>query len=263
MDLVGLSEGETVELIAAMQASEYSRTASFAARPAIPEKTDLRPSLQREAVRMLQELPEQLTAERQILPVATPYGANATWNAAKAGLPWEVLGLFLFLSAFLLFSRTDPVQRRLKQEKAAFEREIPNMSLQMILLLNAGLTVEGAFQRLIAENKDRSEPLYKAFSSLDAESRATNVPFVNALYVYARQSGIRDLIRFSSLALDCSGRGSELAEKLDRERQQLWNGRLDRAKAQARTAETKLCLPLMVLLLVLVVIATAPALMEM
>ena len=90
-----------------------------------------------------------------------------------------------------------------------------------------------------------------------------NVPFVNALYVYARQSGIRDLIRFSTLALDCSGRGSELAEKLDRERQQLYAGRLNQAKAKAREAETKLCLPLMILLLVLVVIAIAPALLEM
>ena len=79
----------------------------------------------------------------------------------------------------------------------------------------------------------------------------------------ARQSGIRDLIRFSSLALDCSGRGAELSEKLDRERQQLWNVRLNQAKARAKEAETKLCLPLMILLLVLVVIAIAPALMEM
>ena len=86
---------------------------------------------------------------------------------------------------------------------------------------------------------------------------------MNALYVYARQSGIRDLIRFASLALDCSGMGSELAEKLDRERQQLWNGRLNQAKARAREAETKLCLPLMILLLVLVVIAVAPALLEL
>ena len=89
------------------------------------------------------------------------------------------------------------------------------------------------------------------------------MPFVNLLYVYARQSGMRDLIRFASLALDCSGRGSELAEKLDRERQQLWGDRLNAAKAKAREAETKLSLPLMLLLLVMVVIAISPALLEM
>ena len=89
------------------------------------------------------------------------------------------------------------------------------------------------------------------------------MPFVNLLYVYARQSGLRDLIRFASLALDCSGRGSELAEKLDRERRQLWGSRLNAAKAKAREAETKLSLPLMLLLLVMVVIAISPALLEM
>ena len=135
--------------------------------------------------------------------------------------------------------------------------------MQMILLLDAGLTVEAAFARLIAENEEQENPLYRSFSRLEAESKATNMPFVNLLYVYARQSGMRDLIRFASLALDCSGRGSELAEKLDRERQQLWGGRLNTAKAKAREAETKLSLPLMLLLVVMVVIAISPALLEM
>ena len=55
----------------------------------------------------------------------------------------------------------------------------------------------------------------------------------------------------------------ELAEKLDRERRQLWGSRLNAAKAKAREAETKLSLPLMLLLLVMVVIAISPALLEM
>lgn len=263
VNLTGAKDGERVELAAVMQAGDYEQKVSFQAVLMPSAAKNLKTSLQYEAMRLLQDLPAALTSERQELPKTTSGGAQAVWHAAEKGLPWEIAGVFLLASAFLLFSRIDPLKKRLKNQKAAFEREIPNMSLQMILLLDAGLTVDGAFQRLILENRGKDHPLYRAFAQLEQESRSTNLPFVNALYVYARQSGVRELIRFSALALDCSGRGAELSEKLDRERQQLWNSRLNRAKAKAREAETKLCLPLMLLLMVLVMIAIAPALMEM
>ena len=263
VNLTGARDGEKVVLSASLQAGEFGRDLFFPAVLAPSAAKDLSHSLQAETERVLQDLPGSLTDLRQDLPQKSPAGAEAFWTVQKPELPWEIAGVFILAASFLLFSRTDSLKRRLKAQKAAFEQEIPNMSLQMILLLNAGLTVDGSFQKLVEENRDRDHPLYRALASLEAESRATNLPFVNALYVYARQSGIRDLIRFSSLALDCSGRGAELAEKLDRERQQLWNVRLNQAKAKAKEAETKLCLPLMILLLVLVVIAIAPALMEM
>ena len=261
-DLVGASEGQAVELTAGITAGEFSRLLRFTALLA-PSGADLSSSLQMESEALLRSLPDAVTETEQVLPDRSPFGASADWSLPGEGLPWEVIALLLLGVTGLVFSRTDALKKRLRREKSAFEREIPGMSLQMILLLDAGLTVEGAFQRLIRENRDSDNPLYRAFASLDEESRATNLPFVNALYVYARQSGIRDLIRFASLALDCSGMGSELAEKLDRERQQLWKGGVNQAKARAREAETKLCLPLMILLLVLVVIAVAPALLEL
>lgn len=263
VDLIGCKAGQTVELSAALLCGDFSRELVFSAVLAPQAAKDLRASLEEEARRLVQDLPQSLSEESQLLPASSPYGAEAAWSARKEGLPWEIAGALLLVWVFLLFSRADGLKSRLKRQKGAFEREIPNMSLQMILLLDAGLTVDAAFARLLEEKRQDDGPLYRALTALDSESRSMNVPFVNALYVYARQSGIRDLIRFSTLALDCSGRGSELAEKLDRERQQLYAGRLNQAKAKAREAETKLCLPLMILLLVLVVIAIAPALLEM
>ena len=262
VDLIGAGEGHPVELAAVLTAGGHVRQLRFTAR-LFPLEGDLSLSLQRESEALQRSMGDHLAWDRQILPEKSPFGAKADWTVPAEGLPWEIAGLLLLGLCGLLFSRTDALKRRLKRKKADFEREIPSMSMQMILLLDAGLTVDGAFQRLIRETRERDHPLYRAFADLAKESEATNLPFVNALYVYARQSGMRDLIRFSSLALDCSGRGSELAEKLDRERQQSWNGRLNQAKARAREAETKLCLPLMILLMVLVVIAIAPALLEL
>ena len=254
---------DLVTLTAVLSAGEYTRRVDFELDLSPGSETDWESSLQQEAVSLIQNLPASLTDSEQKLPYESPYGAEAQWRLKKTPLPWEIPAISLFLCAVVFFSRADGLKRHLKHSKNAFEQEIPNMTMQMILLLDAGLTVETAFSRLIAENRENENPLYRAFARLEAESRATNMPFVNLLYVYARQSGLRDLIRFASLALDCSGRGSELAEKLDRERRQLWNDRLNLAKAKAREAETKLSLPLMLLLLVMVVIAISPALMEL
>jgi hypothetical protein len=66
-----------------------------------------------------------------------------------------------------------------------------------------------------------------------------------------------------TLVADHEIKGSALAEKLQRERDTLWESRLQRAKAKAKEVETKLCLPLMLLLLVLVTISISPALLEL
>ena len=261
VDLIGAEPGETVTLTAVLSMGDHARRVDFEAVLPSADGMDWKDSLRRESASLVQGLPETLTDTEQILPEKSRFGADARWTLQKEPLPWEVAGLCLFVCVVILFSRTDALKRCLKRKQKAFEQEIPNMAMQMILLLDAGLTVETAFTRLVAENAGQENPLYRSFSHLEAESKATNMPFVNLLYVYARQSGSRDLIRFASLALDCSGRGSELAEKLDRERQQLWNARMNAAKARAREAETKLCLPLMVLLLVMVVIAISPALL--
>ena len=263
VNLTGAREGEPMTLTAVLSVQDYVRQIEFDVKLSPAAVEDWDGSLAMEAEALLRELPASLSDTRQILPAESPSGAGARWSVLRSGLPWEIFGLFLLLGAAIVFSRNDAVKRNLKRKKEAFELEIPNMTMQMILLLDAGLTVESAFSRMVRENEGKDIPLYRAFSRLEAESRATNMPFVNLLYVYARQSGMRDLIRFASLALDCSGRGSELAEKLDRERRQLWSGRLDLAKAKAREAETKLSFPLMVLLLVMVVIAISPALMEL
>jgi len=86
---------------------------------------------------------------------------------------------------------------------------------------------------------------------------------VRGFYGFSQRSGNRNLIRFTTLISDHEMMGNELSAKLQKERDILWESRLQLAKAKAKQAETKLCLPLMLLLLVLVVISVAPALLEL
>ncbi|MDD3290217.1 MAG: type II secretion system F family protein, partial [Eubacteriales bacterium] len=155
------------------------------------------------------------------------------------------------------------IKKELRKKRRAVEEELPNLSLQLTLLLNAGLVVTAAFDEILRSNKDRSRPLYEILRDIHSRCDQTNESFVKALHRFAQTTGSRDFLRLSTLISDHAARGSELAEKLERERASLWEGRLQKARASAKEVETKLCLPMMLLLCVLVVIAIAPALMEM
>lgn len=148
-------------------------------------------------------------------------------------------------------------------ELRSIEKEIPNMSLQLSLYLDAGLVVSMAFDELITANRDNDLALYKVLRALDKECREKNLPLINELFIFAQKIKSKSLMRFTSLVLDNKNKGNALADKLDKERSQLQNSRLNNAKAKAKEAETKLCFPLMLLLISLIIICSAPALMQM
>ena len=158
--------------------------------------------------------------------------------------------------------RADTTEK-LKARRSEFENEIANMTLQLIMYLNAGLVVTGAFDELISRNSGSLNPLYTELGKLKASCSAANLSFPSELFLFAQRTGNRDFIRLCMLILEHSGHGSELCDKLERERSQLWRSRLNNARARAKEAETKLCFPLMILLMVLVIISIAPAFMQM
>ncbi len=148
-------------------------------------------------------------------------------------------------------------------EIRSIEGELTNLSLQLTLFLDAGLVVSSAFDELVELNKNNEKTLYKLLRALNVECKEKNLPLINELFIFSQKIKSKSLMRFSSLVLDNKSKGSALSEKLDKERAQMQNSRLNLAKGKAREAETKLCFPLMLLLISLITICSAPALMQM
>jgi len=189
-------------------------------------------------------------------------GVSILWILPKEEEPTWIIAFGILISVYLWFSRYDGIKRQEKSDKADLEYEIPNMSRQIVLLLNAGLICDKAFDQLIEQTKSNENPLYRQFRKLHRKSTEDNSSFAANLYNFALDYGNRDLIRFSTLVFEHSGRGSELASKLEAEANLQYESRLAMAKARAKEAETKLCFPLMLLLIALVIICIAPAMAE-
>lgn len=201
--------------------------------------------------------------EQLILPSEDEAGVMFEWSLRNQRPPLFLIPVCFFVLAFLYFSCHDSLIKESQKRKAAIEEEIPNLALQLILLLNAGLVVPAAFQEILAQNKENKNLLYAILEKLSSQSNQSNESFIKLFYSFAQKSGNRNLIRLLTLVSDHETKGSALAEKLQRERDILWESRLQGAKAKAKEAETKLCFPLMLLLLVLVTISIAPALLEL
>ena len=172
-----------------------------------------------------------------------------------------LLSLAVFAMAYA--GRFDKYKNEFKRTEEAFNEALPELMLQLIILLNAGLVCDAAFAELCELNKDDSAPLYKALRYIREQSESMHLSFARQMYIYARSSRQKEFIRFANLVMEHERAGSELAEKLERERNMQLDQRINTARAKAKEAETKLCIPLMLLLLALIVISSAPALMMM
>ena len=199
--------------------------------------------------------------------MADPDAHGVVIEGARTSLDYPLPGLVLlasgFAAVFVWFKRDDSAKKKMERRRKAFELQIPDMSLQMILLLNAGLVVESAFAELLSRGSADDGPLYTIFRDLKALSRAKNTSFVTELYCYARKAASADLMRFATLVYEHAGRGSSLADKLEREREMQSSGRMSAARAKVRQAETRLCFPLILLLIALIIITALPSFMSM
>ncbi len=261
IDFPAVSSGQSVELICTAAADGFEDKKVF--RIGLDrEKADMSGAFDRAASQLSEELSENRDGASLDLPSETG-GITLDWKLSRSSPFVLVFFLSLMTGLTLYFSRYDSLERELKRLNSEFCAEIPNMSLQLILLLNAGLVASAAFEELVEQNRGSSNPLYVLLGEISARCRETNTPFGTELYRLARRSESREFIRFANLVYENSSRGSQLAEKLEMERNGMWNGRLSRARSRAKQAETKLCFPLLLLLSAVVLISISPAFLQM
>ena len=218
------------------------------------------------AERLSADLSEELSSDSKGTSLALPKeyrGIGLEWSRPGIRFPSALIATLIFVLTALYFSRYDALKKEYEKRAAQFNASVPDLSLRLVLLLNAGLVLSSALEELLRQTRDDPSPLYRKMNEIGRRCSASNASFEAAFSEYAASTGNRDLMRIAAMIYENAGRGSELAGKLEAERGRQWTQRLNAAKAKAGEAETKLCLPLMILLIVLVIIAAAPALMNM
>lgn len=229
---------------------------------------DLTDAISASVNNLISVLNENDTGEKLILPGKTAEGVSLKWKQnEETGIVVQV-ALVLLIGFSIYYSRYNSLNKKIKETRDSISRDFPDFINKLVLLLNAGLVVTAAFEKISEDyenriNKEHKKYLYEEFLAMDQNIKSANSGFLMELNDIAQRSGVRDVMRFNTIIVDNIDKGSALVDKLQSESQILWTGRIKMAEEKGRLAETKLTFPMVLQLLVLIIITIAPAAMEM
>ncbi len=200
---------------------------------------------------------------------ATIYLANTYSNALIGAafvlclLPFLVymVGLLYGLGATLLFlivlevlfirDGITKLKIRLKQRTEACEDEFPNMVSKLILLLNAGMTLDEAWFE-IAKGEGA---LYSLMRVSCDEITKLNVPFGGALYKFADRCDSQVVRKFIGILSQAQkNSGAALILFLQSQMDELWSEKRTRMMQKGDAAAAGLLLPIMIVLVAVIVL---------
>ncbi len=212
-------------------------------------------------------LNDDSSARKVLLPSKLSSGETIEWSVERS--THTVLILFTAgMLCLLLYRRSyTPLRRQREAELYSITRQLPEFVNRLVLLLNAGLALNTAFERTIEEslkfgNGDDDYFTIK-IRELYIRVKQTNGSINREFRNFAKFAGNNDLMRISNIISDNISKGVELTHKLQHESEILRINRKRACEERGRIAETRLTLPLTIFLLVLIVITVSPALLEL
>lgn len=233
-------------------------------KPAAAEKTEDKIPVD---YRALADTVSESPAKNEILlpeytddgrPVKWMYTRDYTWLVVMAAVAAVFIAIYR--------SRFETVEKEEKTAQTSILLELPSFINKNILLLNGGLVLTDAFERIVTEHQKNGESgnyFYERLNEIYINSKETNIPVETQLSDFARNSGIREFIRVAAVISDNICKGTALTESLESESAYLWFSRKKKAEELGRLAETKMTFPLVILLVILIIITIAPAMLEM
>ena len=190
-------------------------------------------------------------------------GKHLEWESSpdRTGNLLAALGVF---AAFVLL-----VKKSREQQEAQMRRmeelfmDYPGKIMKITLLVQAGMTVRKAFQK-IGLDYQRSKPVKKraAYEEILAAcyEMDSGVSEMEAYRRFGERCGQIKYKTFATLLIQNLQKGSRrMAEMLEQESLEAWEERKRKARVLGEAASTKLLLPMVLMLLVVMAVVMVPA----
>lgn len=175
-------------------------------------------------------------------------------------------GDVVFLVVGLLFTIVIPyamVGKLSNQEKERKDKillELPEVVNKLILLINAGETVQQGLIKCVTTANDPDSPLVEELTEA-VNKMVSNEPFHHVLNDLSRKCGIQEISIFTTtILLNYRKGGSDLLIALREISHDLWEKRKNISKAKGEEASSKLVFPLVMIFIAVMIIVGYPAL---
>jgi tight adherence protein C len=181
---------------------------------------------------------------RITLAVALPAIAYLVMSTVLGNLPWPVKLIFVILSAVIGLVGPDAyISRRQRRLATEFRQLFPDLLDLLVVCVDAGLSLEAAFDRLTNEIVKQNRALGLNLAIMGAEMRAGR-SLIEALDSLADRLGIDEARSFMMLLRQSHELGTDTAEALRVFSDEMRDKRLLRAEEVANKLSVKMVLPM-------------------
>ena len=227
--------------------------------------------------RQYRELKQQLidaeehTREEEYLVLPESIQGNAVkWRRVVEDYSLVLWAGALIVSGLVFVLGDRDLHARLEQQRKQMKREYPDIVHKLALYLGAGMTVQGAFQKIALDYEQykaaggiRSSPVCEQMLHTWRELKS-GVSESVAYERFGRRTGLQEYIRLSTLMAQNLKKGSSsLLERLREEADKALAERLQSGKRLGEEASTKLLVPMVMMLAVVMIMVILPAFSSM
>lgn len=188
--------------------------------------------------------------------------------ATVSGLQNDGDNLKLFFAAAIVVAIGLPflldykLKEKIEEKRLSIQLDFPEFINKLLLLVNAGLTISKAWEKIVLENKKNS-PLYMELNITMAEISGGK-PEAVAYEEFARRCKIKEVIKcVSIIVLNLKKGGSQVVPALREQADDCWELRKAAARQQGEKASSKLMLPMAIMLVGIIAIVVLPAVLSM
>ena len=191
---------------------------------------------------------------------ASVMGMILVAQGSSDGMIFTVIAIAAIMGVPFLVDKS--LDGEIQKRRLSIQMEFSEFVNKLTLLVNAGMTISKAWEKIINENK-RNHILYEEMRYALAEIKAGK-PEGNAYEDFARRCHVREVTKFVSvIVMNLKRGGSEVVPVLREQGRECWEMRKNAAKEIGEQAGTKILIPMMIMFLGIVLIVVTPAVLSM
>lgn len=191
-------------------------------------------------------------------------GVKVVWSEQKKQSAFILLLLVICTSAAVFWGRSNELDKKIKERSEQMLSDYPEVVSKLTLFIGAGMTVRGAWKRIVTDYMRRREKgqvryVYEEmlFTMHEMES---GIGETEAYRHFASRCQVQKYVKFAALLEQNVRLGAKgFLSELNREAKDAFEERKSRARQLGETAGSKLMLPMFLMLGIVMVVIMVPS----
>ncbi|EMS73954.1 type II secretion system F family protein [Ruminiclostridium cellobioparum] len=184
-------------------------------------------------------------------------------TALASGYDLSYMIYIVMLMALIMIVEDTRLKNRVKLRRLEIQLEFPNFINKLTLLLNAGMTMSKAWEKISGDRTGSRSTFYQEVEKTVCDLKAGKNE-AEAYSQFAKRVKVPEISRLMSTILQNTKRGgTDLVLSLRLQSNECWEMRKSAVRKLGEEASTKLLFPMMIMFFAILIIVVTPAVLSM